>query len=380
MRATTIHRLLGPRPDHRTRFAHHRGLPLPYDLVVVDETSMVPLPLMARLVEALPDSCRLVLVGDPDQLESVEVGAVLGDLVRAADPADSPLHGRVVRLERQRRTASESLIGPLRDAVRDQQVDEAIELLRSAAPDSLVSFVPVVDGAGDLTDAASAVRAALAGPLREAVAAAERGDGAAALDELDTVRILCAHRRGPYGVEPWNREVERWLFATSPGRHEYAGRALLATRNDPRTGIANGDTGITVNLPVDGAPRLRAVFRRGGEVVAFAPAELDELETAFAMTVHKSQGSEYDTVVVVHPPADSPLVGRELLYTALTRARRRLVVVGSEESLRRAVATPTLSCHRPVRRARDPGRPRRVSGGPDRGRRAGVTSTLEPAT
>jgi exodeoxyribonuclease V alpha subunit len=345
-RASTIHRLLGPRPDHRTRFHHHRGCPLPLDLVVVDETSMVPLPLMARLVEALPDTCRLVLVGDPDQLESVEVGAVLGDVVRAAAASGSPLATSVVRLQRQRRTAAESLIGPLADAVRDQRPDAVLELLTASPAGSDVRYVPVPDGTADLAVALGAVRDVVAAPLLAAVEAARHGDGAGALDRLDTVRILCAHRRGPYGVETWNRHVQGWLFGAvspllAPGSRDYAGRALLATRNDPRTGIANGDTGITANLAVDGGPaRLRAVFRRGGEVVSFAPAELDELETAFAMTVHKTQGSEYDTVVLVHPPSDSPLVGRELLYTALTRAARRLVVVGSEESIRAAVTTP----------------------------------------
>lgn len=345
-RAKTIHRLLGPRPDHRTRFEHHRGHPLDFDLMVVDETSMVALPVMARLVEALADTCRLVLVGDPDQLESVEVGAVLSDIVRAAAAPGSALATRVVRLQRQRRTAADSALGRLRDAVRDRRPDAVLDLLAADPAGAEVSWVPVADGAADLGGALDAVREAVAGPLRAAVDAARRGEGAEALGRLDTVRVLCAHRRGPYGVETWNRHVEGWLFGAGapghgPGPRDYAGRALLATRNDPRTGIANGDAGVTVERGAGGGPaRLRALFRRGGEVLAFDPAELDELVTAFAVTVHKSQGSEYDTVVVVHPPADSPLVSRELLYTALTRARRRLVVVASPESIRRAVTTP----------------------------------------
>jgi exodeoxyribonuclease V alpha subunit len=129
------------------------------------------------------------------------------------------------------------------------------------------------------------------------------------------------------------------LFDVGDAGGSRFGRPLLAVRNDPRTGIANGDTGIVV-APPDGGEQGRAVFRQGDAVRRVDPAELDAPETAFAMTVHKTQGSEYDTVVLVHPPADSPLVGRELLYTAITRARRRLVLVGSPESIRRAVTTP----------------------------------------
>jgi exodeoxyribonuclease V alpha subunit len=144
-------------------------------------------------------------------------------------------------------------------------------------------------------------------------------------------------------VATWNRHVEDWLLGEGRSRRDYSGRAVLATRNDPRTGIVNGESGILVRaLGQDGERGpLRAAFQRGDAISDFAPAELDELDTAFAMTIHKSQGSEYDTVVVVHPPSASPLISRELLYTAVTRAKRRLVVVGSEASIRKAVDTPT---------------------------------------
>ncbi|WP_116996080.1 exodeoxyribonuclease V subunit alpha [Desertimonas flava] len=337
--AVTVHRLLGPLPDSRTRFRHHAGNPMPYDVVVVDETSMVPLPLMARLVDAVADGCRLVLLGDPDQLESIEVGAVLGDIVRAAADPASPLHGCVTRLRRQFRTGQDSPIGPLADAVRDQHPDDVLSLLRAHAadPESPVSFVEIDDAVDPAPAAADAVRAVVAPAFADAHRAAAAGERDAALAALDPVRILCAHRRGPFGVETWNDHAERWLFERPPSVRDYVGRPLLATRNDPRTGIVNGATGIVVA----GAGRLpRAVFRRGGETVDFAPAELDELETAYAMTVHKTQGSEYDAVVLIHPPADSPLAGRELLYTAITRSSRRLVVVASAAAIRRAVTNP----------------------------------------
>jgi exodeoxyribonuclease V alpha subunit len=334
LRAVTVHRLLGPRPDHRSRFRHHAGDPLPYDIVIVDETSMVPMPLMARLLEAIPEHCRLVLLGDPDQLESIEVGAVLADIVGAA--ADGgPLAGTVRRLTRQRRTAADSPIAALADAVRDHDGDRLVDLLRQDHP--LVTYVPIGDDEV-VPDAAVEAVIEVAGPIFSAAAEASRhGDALAALDRVDSVRVLCGHRRGPYGVETWNRRVEQAVLGRV-GR-DAPGRPLLATANDLRTGIVNGDTGILVS-PSEGARGVRAAFRRGGSVRDFALAELEEMDTAFAMTVHKTQGSEYDTVVLVHPPAGSPLAGRELLYTAITRAKRRLIVVASEAALRRAVATP----------------------------------------
>ena len=350
--AVTVHRLLGPRPDHRTRFEHNQHHPLPYDVVVVDETSMLPLSLMARLLEAVPDSCRLVLVGDPDQLKSIDAGAVIGDIVRAAEPAGAVLHHHVVRLTTQHRTGVASPIGPLADAIRRGQADEVLHLLRRGDPEHRLAFVEVDDpstaGAASSPSpwpgahALHEVRDAVGGPFAAARAAAQNGNSMAALDAAGEARILCAHRRGPAGVAMWNHHVESWLL-DDPNSQEYAGRAVLATRNDPRTGIVNGDAGVLVRMArSDGSTGvLRAVFRRGDAIRDFAPAELDDLDTAFAVTIHKSQGSEYDTVVVVHPPSDSPLVARELLYTAVTRSSRRLVIIGSKESIRRAVDTPT---------------------------------------
>ena len=335
LRAVTVHRLLGPRPDHRTRFRHDAGNPLDLDLLVVDETSMLALPLTARLLEAVPDECRLVLVGDPDQLTSIEVGAVLGDIVRAAEPG-SPLAGRVVRLTRQHRTATDSPIGPLAEAIRQGDADATIDLLRGGDGRQL-HFVEVPDG--DVPGAAVEAVLAAVGPAYSAARdAAHAGDRGAALDGVAAARILCGHRRGPFGVAAWNESVEAYLGAgTKVGRTPVAGRALLATRNDPRTGLVNGDHGVLVRTGAG----VRAVFRRSGELVAFDLAELDAVETAYALTVHKSQGSEYGTVAVVHPPADSPLVSRELLYTAVTRTAGQLVVVASVDSIRRAVTTPT---------------------------------------
>ncbi len=155
---------------------------------------------------------------------------------------------------------------------------------------------------------------------------------------LERHRLLCAHREGPYGVSGWNRQVVHHLAESAGVAHLdewYAGRPVLITANDRGLGLSNGDLGVTVRAD-DG--RLRVVVRSDGELRSFAPTRLTGVETVYAMTVHKSQGSEAAAVTVVLPPGDSPLLTRELLYTAVTRARQRVTVLGTEESVRAAVA------------------------------------------
>jgi exodeoxyribonuclease V alpha subunit len=335
--ATTVHRLLGWRPDSGTRFRHDASTPLDVDLLVVDETSMLALPLTARLLAALTEDCRLVLVGDPDQLRSIEVGTVLADIVEAGQ-AGGQLAGDVVRLVRQHRTGADSPIGTLAEAIRRGEADGVIDLLRASEPG--LRFVESADDADPATGGGiDAVLEAVGPAYTAAREAAVVGDLDGAYAAAATARILCGHRRGPFGVAAWNDRVEARITGHDAGtaRRAPAGRPLLATRNDPRTGLANGDPGVLVRL----GTTQRAVFRRAGAHVTFDLAELDAVETAYALTVHKSQGSEYPTVAVVHPPTDSPLVSRELLYTAVTRAASQLVVVGSVESIRRAVLTPS---------------------------------------
>ncbi|WP_088288805.1 exodeoxyribonuclease V subunit alpha [Kineosporia sp. A_224] len=364
--ATTVHRLLGWKPGSSTRFAHDRDHRLPHDVVVVDETSMVSLTLMARLVDALRPDARLVLVGDPDQLASVEAGAVLGDLVArppVADdlpaalaralpadadvgPEDSPaLRNGVVRLTRTHRF--DGAIGELATAIRSGDADAVLAVLRRG--DTAVTFV---DTSGALPDEeqAAGVRAEVAASGRAVLHAARGGDVATALGALETHRLLLAHRRGPFGVARWAALAESWALAAAgpedadDGRAHhgrwYPGRPLIVTANDRDTGLYNGDTGVLV---ADGTG-LVAAFGDPRSPLVVRPHRLPAVETVYATTVHRGQGSQFRSVSVVLPPQESPLLTRELLYTAVTRAREQVRVLGGEAAVRAAV-------ERPVRRA-----------------------------
>jgi exodeoxyribonuclease V alpha subunit len=326
LEASTMHRLLGFRPDNATRFRHDRRHRLPHDVVVVDESSMVSLTLMARLVEAVRPDSRLLLVGDPDQLASIEAGTVLRDLVGGwGRDAASP----VAHLVSEHRFGDE--IGTLAAAVRDGDADRAIEVLRSGR-----ESVRLVEH----DDLARTVRDLALPGARAMRDAAERGDVDGALAELDRHRLLCAHREGPYGAETWNTQVERWLDEDAGhtlSRPWFVGRPVLVTENDRGLRLYNGDTGVT--LPAgDGL----AVVVAEQERRRFAPSRLGAVQTAYAMTVHRSQGSQFEHVTVLLPGDESRLLSRELLYTALTRAQSSVTLVGTEDAVRAAIATRVL--------------------------------------
>ncbi|MCU7728880.1 exodeoxyribonuclease V subunit alpha [Actinoplanes sp. KI2] len=339
LHASTVHRLLGRRPGSRTRFRHHRGNHLPYDIVVIDETSMVSLTLMARLIEAVRPNARLILVGDPNQLASVEAGAVLGDIVTAAGPPEPALDDAlsslgfpaptvangVVTLDRIWRFGGD--IARLAASVRAGDDDAVLTLLRSGSAE--IEFVE------SPADESPGLRSDVIASLSLVTSAAERGDAAAALTGLEAHRLLCAHRHGPHGVTHWTTQIESWLPAgqlTEPA----PGRPLLITANDYDTGLYNGDTGVVIQTP-DG---LRAAFARGGDIALIPPSRVSEAQPLYAMTVHRSQGSQFDRVSLVLPPATSPLLTRELFYTAVTRAKSGLRILGSEEAVRAAVNRP----------------------------------------
>jgi exodeoxyribonuclease V alpha subunit len=361
--ATTLHRLLGWRPDSHSRFRHNRANRLPHDVIVVDETSMVSLSLMSRLVEAVRPEARLVLVGDPGQLTSIEAGAVLGDIVgpaanrllmrseardrleaatgqpvAAADPPEgTSLGDGIVVLDRVHRFGGG--IASVAGAVRSGDADAVMEAL-TGSPDD-VTWIPV-DVADPIASAEMApVRDAAVESARAVIEAAVAGDGARAIAALGAFRVLCAHRRGEHGVAAWMTRIEGWLadrvdgFATRGPW--YVGRPLLVTENDYGLRLYNGDTGVVVTA---GRERVSAAFERRGEVITFSPARLAAVDTVYAMTIHKSQGSQFDTAAVLLPGPTSQILTRELLYTAVTRARKRLILAGTEEAVRAAVVRP----------------------------------------
>jgi exodeoxyribonuclease V alpha subunit len=332
VRAVTLHRLLGARPDTSSRFRHHRDNRLPHDVVVVDETSMVSLTMMARLLEAVRPGSRLILVGDPFQLASVEAGAVLADLV---DTVQETTRVGVASLVTSHRFGES--IGALAEAVRSGDADRAVELLEAGGEH--VELVHV-------DDPASRVRELIVPHALGVLRAAEAGDADLALELLDRQRLLCAHREGPFGVRHWNAQVERWL-AEETGEPIYAawyaGRPLLVTANDYGLGVYNGDTGVAVRPPPAARGRaLRAAVAGSTGRLDVAPSRLGEVETMHALTIHKSQGSQADDVVVILPPPESRLLTRELFYTAITRARERVVVVGSPDDVRAAIERRAL--------------------------------------
>lgn len=357
----TVHRLLGWRPDSGNRFRRGRGNPLPHDIVVVDEASMLSLTLTARLLEALRPNTRLLLVGDPDQLASVEAGAVLADLVAGYGEGGSPRDGEgdalgshatsgwydeapskeapkrgsspVARLETSHRFGAE--IGALAEAVRVGDADRALSTLASATPGGPVQHIHV----DHVLEADEALRPRLLEHALRLRRLALDGEYAAALHELGEHRLLCAHRDGPWGVGPWNDRVERWLGeATDYHGRQQVGRPLLVTANDRGLGLFNGDAGV-MSLRRDG--RVVGVFGEPGAPQVHAATSLADVDTAHAMTIHKSQGSQATSVTVLLPDADSRLLTRELLYTAITRAQKSVLLVGSQEAIRAAITRRT---------------------------------------
>ncbi|BBY07137.1 exodeoxyribonuclease V subunit alpha [Mycobacterium noviomagense] len=322
LQAMTVHRLLHMRPGSSSRFRHHRGNRLPHDVIVVDETSMVSLTLMARLLEAVRPEARLILVGDADQLASVEAGAVLADLVDGLSARDDV---RVAELRTVHRFGKS--IGSLADAIRVGDADGAVALLRSG--DDHIEFIEDDDPSERLR----CVVVAHALRVREA---ALLGAADEALATLGEHRLLCAHRQGPYGVQHWNRQVEKWLSHETgqpPWSEWYAGRPLIVTANDYGLRVYNGDTGVVVA----GSDGLRAVIAGATGPLDFASSRLSDVETMHALTIHKSQGSQAAEVTVLLPQEDSPLLTRELFYTAVTRAKRKVRVVGSDAAVRTAI-------------------------------------------
>jgi exodeoxyribonuclease V alpha subunit len=348
--ATTVHRLLGAIPG-RPRFRHGPGNPLRLDILVVDEASMLDIALAGKLVAALGPETQLVLVGDRDQLASVEAGAVLasicgeatgfsrayagrltrllGTLVPPAIHPLGPLAETTVFLDRSWRFGAESALGRLARHVRDGDADRALQVLR--AGDAGLQWMA--------SDRAALV--AFIADRHAALVAAARGGLApeTAFAKLATFAALTAHRSGPLGALALSSAVEAALRRRGlvPARREwYPGRPVMLTRNDYALRLFNGDVGIA--LAGEGESVWACFPGADGAPRRVAPQRIPEAETLYALTVHKSQGSEFDAAVIVLPEADSRVLSRELLYTGITRARDSVTIAASEAVLRAAIA------------------------------------------
>lgn len=366
--ASTIHRLLGVQRSSATRFRHDAREPLPHDVVIIDEASMVSLPLMAKLVGAVRADARLILLGDRDQLASVEAGAVLGDicgpygsrpvlqlssgavsdldplvggrLAAAAEPAGRPgIWDVVVRLDRFRRFAAGGGIAEVATAIQGGSTD--VPALLSRREDAEVCWLDP----GTDPDAERAVVALAAEAYGAVIAAAQQGrPPLEVLRTLEQLRVLCAHRRGPAGVERWNATIAAALAprigATGAAGRFYPGRPVLVTENDRALRLANGDVGVVVPDPATPDRVAVAFAAEAGGVRLLSPARLPAHETTYAMTIHKSQGSQFDHAVVVLGERISPLLTRELVYTAITRAAERVTVLAGDRALQCALSRP----------------------------------------
>jgi len=348
-RATTLHRLLGylPLEDTFRRSAHS---PLPHDVVVVDEASMVDLELMDALLAALKPDARLLLLGDRDQLTSVAAGQVLSDLCATAAPergvgpelaafctqhldvevpvaADAgPFADVVVALRQNWRFSADSGIGAFAAEVALRRPDAAFEVLAEGRAD--LALRPGTDLDALLEGLLPALRAQL-----------DAGSPAAALQALGRLRVLCAVRHGPFGVDALNARIEALLRPHGLLDATHRGRPLLITQNDHQSGLWNGDLGV---LWPDDDGRAMAWFQgRDSAPRRFLPLRLPPHETAWAMTVHKSQGSEFDEVLLLLPDRPGPLLHAQLVYTAITRARQKATVAADPELLQQALRTQT---------------------------------------
>ncbi|MDQ3230004.1 MAG: exodeoxyribonuclease V subunit alpha [Pseudomonadota bacterium] len=318
--AQTLHRLLGWQSG-RVDFRHDATHTLPFDVVVVDEASMVDLPLMSKLVAAVPLQAKLILIGDPDQLPAVEAGDVLGALCDAATPG-APLAALRVHLTRGYRQAGDGALPALAAAIQTGDGDAAMACLH--AGDNELQWRD-----GNVAALGHALRE-FALPAYQRIAHAE--DPTQALRDAGAMRVLCALRNGPFGAQAWNAWFAEQLGARSVFFH---GRLLMITANSYRHGLFNGDVGVVWH---DADGEAHVWFDTGNGLRAWSPSQLPAHDSAFATTVHKAQGSEFDRVAVVLPDDDARVLSRELLYTALTRARHGALLWSPQAVLLRAIA------------------------------------------
>jgi exodeoxyribonuclease V alpha subunit len=336
--ASTIHRLLGAKADS-VFFRHDARNPLPLDLLIIDEASMVPLPLMAKVFDALPPSAAVILVGDHDQLAAVEPGAVLADLADAASASGGPLANALFVLKENFRFGNENAIYQFSNAVRLGDSKEALRLLGDK------NFTELK---GNPLPSTAQLPAAIGKVAAEKYKSyLGHKDPVAALKEFSRFRILCAVRQGPFGVNQLNETIEAELYRAgliSDPTMSYAGKPLLISRNDYQAQLFNGDIGVVLPDPNDtGQGQLWAWFiGTDGQARRISLGRLPEHELAYAMTVHKAQGSELERVLLLLPDRDSPVLNRELIYTGVTRASKQVDVWFNDQVLSASIARQAI--------------------------------------
>ena len=324
--ATTLHRLLGYR-HHSPQFRHTCENPMGWDVVVVDEASMVDLALMSKLVDALKTGARLLLLGDKDQLASVESGAVLGDLIKS-------LPNNTVELKKTYRFNDN--IKRLAASINTGDSANAWALLADASADNIIALhVDIIEYIGHHY-----------AQFMAEVYRSPRPEVSVLFQAFNRFQVLCAIHYGNQGVEGINRRVELSLTRrgfTCPADSWYPGRPILITRNDYSLDLFNGDIGICLPDPVDGSIQVWFSGSNGG-MRSYSPYRLPPCETVFAMTIHKSQGSEFDQVVVVLPEEDNRILSRELIYTAVTRAKESVTIVADQQVFKQALSRNIERC------------------------------------
>ena len=374
-KASTLHRLLGSRHDSRS-YVHHRDNPLVADIVIVDEASMIDLEMMSALLDALPASAQLILLGDKDQLASVEAGSVMGDLCHGAEneaydkqtrawieryagitlsepvTVGSAMNQQTIMLRYSHRFDQYSGIGQLAKSVNNGNATQAQAILNDPVKyqdlSHLVLSNPVDKQLKHLVMANAGVSAGKPerrqgyGYYLDVINKKRPTDNSQypqwakqVLEAFDTFQVLCALRQGPWGVEGLNQRIEQWLFPDQKPMLWYEGRPVMITRNDYNLGLMNGDVGITLK---DSTGKLRVAFpsdESGDDVKIrwLSPMRLPDVETAFAMTVHKSQGSEFNHVAMVLPETRSQVLTRELVYTGITRAKENFTLLESHATI-----------------------------------------------
>jgi exodeoxyribonuclease V alpha subunit len=379
LKPITIHRLLGFMPKTPTQFRHHRSNPLPHEVIVIDEASMVDLALMCKLVEAVRPEARLILLGDRNQLASVEAGCVLADITRDAgedglrfssemmaqlrglegdripehflDENPTRLSDGIVHFTKPYRAKEDSGIQTVAYAISNGKLEEAVQWLEGKSAQGIGPFEDLVhidhdDGRISQTAMGSIINGYLGeeGYLRKLLGTKGSPHSEAShwemIERLERFRVLCSHRKGHLGVAGLNKAIHQKIEDISKNTPEefsflskhktsgtwWIGRPILITQNNPETGRTNGDVGVAVRH--NGEIRVAFQGMETGKVEYLSTARIPPHETVFAMTVHKSQGSQFDHTFLVMPSRQSPLLTRELVYTALTRSKNRLSIAG----------------------------------------------------